>query len=316
MTPEDVRFQLASTQIEAVGWHSVQLDQGRWLLAVVDNDRAVVVRDDVFGSIDAIPVVGDYNGDGVCEIGVFIDGQWYLDLNGNGRWDEGDLWAQLGTKDDLPVTGDWDADGKVDIGIYGPAWTRDPWAVAREPGLPDAENFPHKPQDKMKNVPPNDEDATSGGRWLKRTARGRSRADLIDHVFHYGVPGDTPVAGDWNGDGVRQIGVFRNGRWNLDLDGDGRFTATDAAVTYGAEGDLPVVGDFNGDGFEEIGVFRAGKWIVDTDRNYQLDAQDKVFELGGNGDLPVVGDWNDDGTDDPGIFQPGTSSEGMRRQAG
>ena len=77
---------------------------------------------------DAIPVVGDYNGDGVSDIGVFIDGQWFLDLNGNGRWDEGDLWAQLGTEDDLPVTGDWDADGKTDIGIYGPAWPRDPWA--------------------------------------------------------------------------------------------------------------------------------------------------------------------------------------------
>ena len=73
---------------------------------------------------------------------MFIDGHWYLDLNGNGRWDEGDLWAQLGSQDDLPVTGDWDADGKTDIGIYGPAWPRDPWAIAREPGLPDADNFP------------------------------------------------------------------------------------------------------------------------------------------------------------------------------
>jgi hypothetical protein len=316
MVPSDVRYQLASTQIEAVGWHNVQLDRGRWMLALVDNERAVVVRDDVFGSLDANPVVGDYNGDGVCEIGVFVDGQWYLDLNGNGHWDEGDLWAQLGTKDDLPVTGDWDADGKVDIGIYGPAWTRDPWAVAREPGLPDAENFPHKPEDKMKNVPPTEDDATSGGRWLKRTAGGRSRADLIDHVFHYGVPGDTPVAGDWNGDDVRQIGVFRNGRWNLDLDGDGRFTETDAAVRYGSEGDLPVVGDFDGNGFEEIGVFRAGTWIVDTNRNRELDVQDKVFELGAAGDLPVVGDWNDDGTDDPGIFQPGASSDHVRSRAG
>ena len=69
-----------------------------------------------------MPVTGDFNGDGVTDIGVFIDGQWFLDLNGNGQWDEGDLWAQLGTQDDLPVTGDWDADGKTDIGIYGPAW--------------------------------------------------------------------------------------------------------------------------------------------------------------------------------------------------
>ncbi len=90
-----------------------------------------------------MPVTGDFNGDGVTDIGVFIDGQWFLDLNGNGNWDEGDLWAQLGTQEDQPVTGDWDADGKTDIGIYGPAWTRDPWAIEREPGLPDADNYPH-----------------------------------------------------------------------------------------------------------------------------------------------------------------------------
>jgi hypothetical protein len=294
----------------------VQLDRGRWMLAVVDNDQVSVLRDEVFGSHDATPVVGDYNGDGVCDIGVFIDGQWYLDLNGNGQWDEGDLWAQLGTMEDLPVTGDWDADGKSDIGIYGPAWSRDPWAVAQEPGLPDADNFPHKPAEKLKNVPPDEVDATSGGRLLKRTARGPNRADLVDHVFHYGVPGDTPVAGDWNGDGVRQIGVFRDGRWNLDLDGDGRFTETDALVHFGQAGDKPVVGDFDGNGFEEIGVFRAGKWIVDVNRNGELDAQDRVFELGAAGDKPVVGDWNDDGTDDPGVYQPGSSTVSGTRRAG
>ena len=76
----------------------------------------------------------------------------------------------------------------------------------------------------MKNMPPKPEDATNGARMLRRTARGKSRADLIDHVFHYGEPGDVPLAGDWNGDGIRQIGVFHDGQWYLDLDGDGKFT--------------------------------------------------------------------------------------------
>jgi hypothetical protein len=302
--------------MDAAHWQNVQLDNGRWTLATVDGDRAVVLRDEVFGALNAIPVTGDFNGDGVTDIGVFVAGHWYLDLNGNGRWDEGDLWAQLGSQDDLPVTGDWDADGKTDIGIYGPAWPRDPWAIAREPGLPDADNFPTVPEGKMKNVPPTEEDATSGNRVLRRTARGKIRADLIDHVFHYGVPADLPVTGDWNGDGIRQIGVFRDGQWNLDLDGDGRFTNVDEVATFGQAGDKPVVGDFDGDGVDEIAVFRAGKWLIDTNRNRELDAHDMVFELGGAADHPVVGDWNDDGTDDPGVYQPGATPDRSARRAG
>ena len=28
------------------------------------------------------------------------------------------------------------------------------------------------------------------------------REDVIDHVFHYGRPGDYPIAGNWNGSGI------------------------------------------------------------------------------------------------------------------
>lgn len=316
MTPTDARFQLTASQVDVANWQSVPLARATWTLALLDGSRVVVERQGILGNEKAIPVTGDFNGDGVTDIGVYVDGQWFLDLNGNGRWDEGDLWAKLGTQDDLPVTGDWDADGKTDIGIYGPAWTRDPWAISREPGLPDADNFPTSAPRKYKNMPPKPEDATDGARLLRRTARGKSRADLIDHVFHYGEPGDVPLAGDWNGDGIRQIGVFHDGQWYLDLDGDGKFTERDAAFVFGKVGDLPVVGDFDGDGVDDIGVYRSGQWIVDANGNHKIDATDKVFELGGAGDKPVVGDWNDDGTDDPGVYHPGAAANRVAKRAG
>jgi serine-aspartate repeat-containing protein C/D/E len=168
----------------------------------------------------------------------------------------------------------------------------------------------------MKNMPPTQDEATSGARVMKRTAQGKMRADVIDHVFHYGAPGDVPVAGDWNGDGIRSIGVFRDGQWNLDLDGDGQFTDKDASFTFGQAGDIPIVGDFDGDGVDEIGVYRDGKWIIDINHNHQIDAQDMVFELGGYGDKPVVGDWNGDGVDDPGTYQPGVAQDRVSRRAG
>ena len=313
----EVHFQLAS-QTDAANWQNVPMTRATWSLGLLlEGDTVTIAREAVLGNEKGIPVTGDFNGDGVTDIGVFVDGQWFLDFNGNGHWDEGDLWAKLGTQDDRPVTGDWDADGKTDIGIYGPAWARDPWAISREPGLPDADNFPNmNTPRKYKNMPPKPEDATDGARVMRRTARGKSRADLIDHVFHYGEPGDVPLAGDWNGDGIRQIGTFHDGEWYLDLDGDGKFTERDARFVFGQAGDLPVVGDFNGDGIDEVGVFRNGKWIIDIDRSHVLDAKDKVFELGGAGDKPVVGDWNDDGVDDPGVYHPGATANRVAKRAG
>ena len=122
-----------------------------------------------------------------------------------------------------------------------------------------------------------------GNRELKLTSTGKRREDVIDHVFHYGTPGDHPVAGDWNGDGIDTIGVFRDGRWHRDIDGDGQWTNSDVQENFGQKGDLPVVGDFNGDGIDELGVYRHGTWYIDTNGNRVIDGDDKVFELGGAG---------------------------------
>ena len=240
-------------------------------------------------------------------MGVYHEGQWFIDLNGNGRWDEEDLWAQLGTDEDLPIVGDWDGDGKDDIGIFGPEWRGDDRAIAAEPGLPDPQNDYRRRQREIdsppKNLPPEPAEATDGRRVLKRTAEGTPREDVIDHVFRFGIGVDLPVAGDWNGDGIRSIGVFRAGTWLLDLDGDGRHTNRDAVIHFGADGDLPVVGDFNADGIDEIGVYRKGTWYLDSNGNRELDARDQVFQMGDATDLPVVGDWDGDGRDDPAVYR-------------
>jgi len=51
------------------------------------------------------------------------------------------------------------------------------------------------------------------------------------------------VVGDWNGDGVDEIGVFRNGMWYLDLNGNGIWEgpAVDRQYTFGLAGDIPVL---------------------------------------------------------------------------
>lgn len=302
------RISSRSTKLEGLAWKPVlfvtgsqwtseKLSGGMW---TIDTLSPGVDRPIGFGLKGAIPITGDWDGDGTSEIGIFYKGEWLLDLNGNGKWDADDLWAKLGDEADLPVVGDWDGDGKDDIGIYGPEWACDLRHHRHEPGLPDPHNQLKK---RPKNVPPQPEEATEGDRLLKLTSAGRERADLIDHVFYFGAESDLPIAGDWNGDGITSIGIFRDGQWHFDMDGDGRWSRGDQVAEFGQDGDLPVVGDFNGDGVDEIGIYRAGKWIIDTNGNRRIDAADQVIELGTASDLPVVGDFNGDGTDEPALYR-------------
>jgi hypothetical protein len=255
-----------------------------------------------FGLPGAIPVAGDFTGDGYFEIGVYYKGEWFIDLNANGVWDQGDMWARLGKESDLPVTGDWDGDGKYDIGVYGPRWPGDGRALAHEPGLPDKQN---QREGRPKNVPPSHEQATDGYRLLGQVGKGVTRADVIDHVFRFGKRGDLPVVGDFNGDGICSIGIFRAGKWYLDVDGDGRWTERDLEVSFGQEGDQPLVGDFNGDGTLELAVFRDGVLYVDFNRNGEIDGPEETFPLGRPGDRAVVGDWNGDGISEVAVYRDG-----------
>ena len=65
-----------------------------------------------FGTSGDVPVSGDWNGTGKSKIGVFrpTTGEWFLDLNGNGKWDGPaiDLYVPgYGQQGDVPVVGRW-----------------------------------------------------------------------------------------------------------------------------------------------------------------------------------------------------------------
>jgi len=306
----DDGVQLTSVKPEdLIQWSDDQMDDVEWTMLDLSGETPIK-RKIKFGMKNGIPISGDFNGDGQYEVGVFKDGFWFIDLNDNGVWDAGDLWAKLGHQGDRPVTGDWDGDGKTDIGIYGPAWSGDPRAIAHEPGMPD----PHNPNtDKHKNIAREQPQNTIGNRTLKRTADGKPRSDLIDHVFLYGTPGDHPLVGDWNGDGVDTIAVFRDGIWRRDTNGDGKHTDSDHQGQFGHHGDKPLSGDFNGDGIDEIAIFRDGTWYIDSNNNGVIDDDDLVLQLGKAGDIPVVGDWNGDGRDEPAVFHDQQAARTARR---
>jgi hypothetical protein len=233
---------------------------GFWYLDYDGNgtwDGGVNDKQYAFGWPDSCvtPVVGDWNGDGRTKIGVYCDGFWFLDYNGNGVW-EPDTdkayifgWNATGV---MPVVGDWDGDGTSKIGIYYKGF----WYL----------------------------DYNGNGVWEP----GADKA----YNFGWDASGVTPIFGDWNGDGTAKIGIYYQGFWYLDYNGNGVWEPdADKTYIFGA-GMTPLVADWSGDGRDKIGVFSNGYWYLDLNGNGTFDAHtDYVYQFGGAGDAPVVGKW-------------------------
>ena len=170
------------------------------------------------------------------------------------------------------VYGDWNGDGKTKVGLYA-----------------------------------------SGAWYLDFNGNGVWDGPTVDKVVFWstGQAGEKPVTGDWNGDGKTKVGVFVNGTWVLDYNGnyiwDG--SGLDKSINWstGLTGEVPITGDWNGDGKTKIAVYQNGTWIMDFNGNYAWDGTsvDRLSFFGGTGYVPVVGDWNGSGTSKMGAFASG-----------
>ena len=209
------------------------------------------------GALGDQPVAGDWDGDGIDGIGVFRSAggnTWYFN---NDRTQpitsfSSGPWG-AGSLGDIAVAGDWDGDGVDGIGVF--------------------------------------RTSTSGTNWF---LADNAAAPTSDYTFHYGngTPGvgDLPVAGDWDGDGIDTVGVFRtlSGTWFL----NNGFTDTTAyQFVFGQLGDIPVAEDWDGDGLDDIGLFRpsTGEWFFDTNLDGIADLYNAGYGTGAFGDIPVAG---------------------------
>jgi Divergent InlB B-repeat domain len=141
---------------------------GEWFLDL-DGDR----RNDncsidrciaSFGQQDDLPVIGDWAGTGISNVGVFrpSTGEWLLDRNGNGRWDGCNLdqcISGFGQQGDRPVAGDWNATGSSKIGVFRPHTGE--WFL----------------------------DINGNGHW--------DEVNVDRYIVNFGQEGDLPVAGKW-----------------------------------------------------------------------------------------------------------------------
>ena len=212
---------------------------GYWYLDV--NGTMQVVACPV-GWAGATPVVGDWNGDGKSDIGLFLNGNWWLDTNEDGVFDSGNAQFTFGFggSNVFPVVGDWNGAGKTEVGVYANgAWFRD----------------------------------VDGSHTWDTT----NQATLAYLGWNDGGTNTViPVPGDWAGDGKTEMGVYCQGVWFLDSTGSGQW---DGGHTYwGWAGSLtPVVGNWSGSGTKsQFGVYNQGAWFLDYDNSHLWDAANQA----------------------------------------
>jgi hypothetical protein len=208
----------------------------------------------VFGNPTGdLPVVGDWNGDGVDTIGVYrsAEGKLYLSNSNTAPTAALTLALTFGNPGDTPFAGRWDASMTQDgVGVYRPS---------------------------------------NGILYQKKALTSGSS----DYFAIFGNPGDQAVAGDWNGDGFDSIGVYRaaDQKWYLSNNGTPNgITSADLNFVWTIGPNAPIVGDWNGDKTTTVGYLTASGNFVLHPANAASGA-DTVFPFGPTGAIPVAGKW-------------------------
>ena len=192
---------------------------GTWHLRRSDGTGNMVFQ---FGDRGDTPIVGDWNGDGVDTPGVVRGGSWYLrNSNSTGV---ADIAFGYGDPGDAPFVGDWTGDGIDTPGLYrrtdGKVYLRN----SNTTGFADIEFFFGIPLDL-----PIPGDFNGNGRdtvslfrpseqrfyIINELAQDGGGLGFAEYSYRYGAPGDVPLAGDFDGDGVASPGIYRSGTFYL-----------------------------------------------------------------------------------------------------
>jgi subtilisin family serine protease len=252
---------------------------GQWSLRNTNNAGSPDITA-LFGIAGDLPVVGDWNNDGVDTIGLYRNGLFFLsDSNTSPNVDYNPAFGMVG---DLPLAGKWDnLTAGSGIGVYRPS---NGVAYLRRSPTAGFEHYYMFAGDPGDQVIVGDWDGNgydgigvyriNNQKWyLTNTiATGLAYSDID---FVYGIDTHRPIIGDWDGDLVTTVGYF-TASGVFALHSTNATVGSDNVFAFGPTDAYPV----------------SGKWVA--------AAQPAAFTVigGANGSRPPVTNGSDDGRTD------------------
>ena len=159
-----------------------------------------------YGNPGDVPFLGDWDGDGVETPGLYRQSDGYVYLRNSNTQGIADVRFFFGDPGDVPLAGDFDADGFDTVSLYRPSEAR--FYIINELG----------------------ED--NGG------------LGAAEYSFLFGNPSDKPVVGDWDGDGIDEIGLHRETTGLFYYRNTLATGVADGQFYFGDPGDRFVAGDW------------------------------------------------------------------------
>ena len=191
------------------------------------------------GAPGDVPVVGDWDGSGATQVGVYRASSRTFSLSAGDGTVRSVVVPFEPSGVEEPMAGDWEGSGVDTVAIWRPAERTLHWAVANRTGavwrLRREENA---------------DGVAVAGRWrcsgrselaFYRGAPGFTCPGAAQAV-PFGAPGDVPLAGDWDGDGTVTFGVYRPSDAVFRLRNAIASGPPDVTFRFGPPGSIPVVG--------------------------------------------------------------------------
>jgi Tol biopolymer transport system component len=205
-----------------------------------------------YGDPGDVPFMGDWDCDGVDTPGLFRQSDAFAYLRNSNTQGIADIRFFFGNPSDIPLAGDFDGNGCDSLSIYRPSEQR--FYIINALG------------------------ANNGG------------LGAADFSFLFGDPGDKPFVGDFDGDGIDEVGLHRESTGFVYYRNTLTTGIADNQFFFGDPGDRFVSGDWGiVDGVDTPGLFRPGNTTFYFRHTNTQGNADSQIQWGEPGWLPVAG---------------------------